>query len=68
MQILVDPLGVALDALAFGRAQVPVLRPRLQFAPHERVEIVAPILIGLRVEIDADDGKTGEFKCDQPVD
>jgi len=44
------------------------LRPRLQSAAHKGVEIVAPMLVGLCVEIDADDSKKSGFKCEQPVE
>jgi len=37
------------------------LRPRLQSAAHKGVEIVAPMLVGLGVEIDADDSKKSGF-------
>ena len=43
------------------------LRPRLQSAAHKGVEIVAPMLVDLCVEIDADDRKASGYRI-EPAD
>src|SRR5262249_2600483 len=56
-RVCLDPGGVLVEALALGPARR--IRPDAfgKLLPKERVDVVAPLLIGLEVQVKADDGK-----------
>jgi hypothetical protein len=48
-------LGVALEAVPLRRLRRERLGERRELLAHEPLEVVAPVLVGLRVQVEADD-------------
>ena len=62
-----DPRRVAREALGFGRAGGEGAGSRGELPLNEAFETVAAVLVGLGIQVEADDGQRGRLEIEQPL-
>ena len=63
-----DTLEVALEAFAVRRIRRERLAPRLELLADERMEVILPASVGLRVQVQTDDGVRHRLECGEPIE
>jgi hypothetical protein len=65
LQVLRDALGVAVEALALWRVRLVSLGALRELLADEAVEVGLPRVVGLRVQVQTDDGKVRRLESRQ---
>jgi hypothetical protein len=65
--VLVDALHVALEALALRAVRLEGARALRELLAQEALEVLPAVLVGLRVQIEADDRQPHRLELRQPV-
>ena len=68
LDVAADFRRVALQALAFGRARTVRAEAIGQLPAQERLESIAPAIVGLQVQIETDDRKRSRLERSEAVE